>query len=221
MKNKEKKNKKIILIILLCVMVLSATVGGTIAWLTRTDKITNSFTVGTFNVPTTDPTDENVQIDIEGHLYEPSWNELEEHKIIPGSAFEKDPYVGIGTGSEDAVVYVYVENNFSDKVYFTINSGWEKVDAKAGYKTDTYTSGLFKYTANLVGSSNSDSWTLMPLFSEVVIDEDADSADLTVADGKNSEVVVSSFIHQAKDGDGNAIDANIIETAAKEAFGIN
>lgn len=220
-KENKKTNRKLILVILLCVIAISATIGGTIAWLTKTDKLTNSFVVGTFEVPTTDPVDSSVSIDIDGHLYEPSWDDSITHKIMPGSSYEKDPYVGIGAGSEDAVVYVYVENNFSNKVYFTVNQGWEIVSDEDGFKEDTSTSGMFKYTAGLTGNSNSDSWTTTPLFSEIVVDDSADYSDLKVQEGKNSEIIVSSFIHQAKDADGNLIDESIILEAAKKAFGIN
>ena len=218
---KEKKNKKSLILLVLALLISFAMVSGTVAWLTRTSKITNSFTVGTFEVPTTDPEDATQTISIDGHLYEPSWDANAPHKLLPGITFEKDPYVGIGAGSEDAVVYVYVENNFSNKVYFTINSGWEAVadNKTAGSKEGTYTSGLFKYTAGLTGSADADSWTTTPLFSEINADDTADSEDFTVAAGVN-EIVVSSFIHQAKDDEGNAINEATILEAAKAAFGI-
>lgn len=215
-----KKNKKMILLVILLLFMVFATAQGTIAWLTRTSKITNTFTVGTFELPTTNPNNPNETITLEGNLYEPSWDATEEHKFVPGITITKDPFVGIGKGSEDAVVYVYVENNFSNKIYFTLNAGWEAVEAESGYAQDTYTSGLFKYTDGLVGSTTDDVWTSTPLFSEVVADETANIVDFTVAEGEKLEITVSSFIHQAKDSSGNAIDAATIEAAAKQAFGI-
>lgn len=215
-----KKNKKTILLVILLLFMVFVTAQGTVAWLTRTNKITNTFTVGTFVLPTTDPIEPNETIAIDGHLYEPSWNEEVEHKFVPSIAITKDPYVGIGKGSEDAVVYVYVENNFSNKVYFTMNAGWEAVEAEEGFAQDTYTAGLFKYTAGLTGSADKDVWTSTPLFSEVVADETANSEDFAVADGENTTITVSSFIHQAKDSEGNALEEDTIKTAAKTAFGI-
>lgn len=212
-----KNGKKLALIVLAVLLVLTI-VGGTVAWLTRTDKLTNTFTVGTFEVPTKDP--EGKDITIDSHLYEPSWNSSDEHKLLPGTEYEKDPYVGLGEGSEDAVVYVYVENNFSNKVYFELNAGWEKVEAVDGYLTDTYTSGLFKYTAGLSGASAGNVWTTAPVFSKIVVDESATKVDFEVSSGKNTEITVSSFIHQVSDGNGNEIDSNAILAAAKEAFGI-
>lgn len=220
MQNEKRKNKKGLLLILLAFLLVTVVASGTIAWLTQTSTLTNSFTVGTFEDPTTSPTDPSQTIQLDGNLYEPSWDSSVEHKLIPGVSYSKDPYVGIGAGSEDAIVYVYVKNNFSNKVYFTLNNGWEAVEATDGYAQGTYTSGLFKYTLGLSDAEDADVWTAQPIFSSVVADETALISDFTVAEGTNSEIVISSFIHQKYDGDGNAIDEATILAAAKDAFGI-
>jgi len=224
-----KLDKKSILIVILAIALIGVMIGGTVAWLTATSTLTNSFTVGSFNLPTTDPdavggADND---DIEQYLYEPSWVDTAEHKLVPGVSFDKDPYVGIGKGSEDAVVYVNITNNYSNKVYFTINDGWEAVEAEdASIVTENgenknFTSGLFKYTAGLTNATNTDVWTEKPLFSEIVVADDANTSDLTVGQGKENQIVVSSFIHQAKDSEGSNIsDADVILPAAKAAFGI-
>ena len=215
-----KNNKKLtILIGLILVLVIATT--GTIAWLTKTSSITNTFTVGDFKPPTTSPTNPEESITINGNIYEPSWNAEEEHKLLPGVSFEKDPYVGIGAGSEDAAVYVYVENNFSNKIYFTINEGWEAVEATSGLESETYTSGLFKYTNGLQGQDSKDTWTITPLFSTIKADDTAELSDFTVEDSKKTEIKVSAFLHQAKDGEGALIPDETIENAAKTEFKIN
>lgn len=219
-KNEKKKDKKIYVILLLILIILLLTVVGTIAWLTKVSSVSNTFTIGSFEKPSTSPLDPTIKIDIDGNIYEPSWNKDETHKLIPSVTFAKDPYVGLGKGSEDAEVYVYVENDFSNKVYFTINDGWEAVEATAGYKAGTYTSGLFKYTTTLNASKTDDIWTATPLFSSVATDETSTIEDFTVDSSKKSEIKVSSFLHQAKDNKGTAIPAETILQAAKEAFNI-
>ena len=216
MRSKKKKISAIALVLIVGVLAIS----GTIAWLTRTSSVTNTFTVGSFEVPNTSPTDPETPIEIDGNIYEPSWVVSDEHKLVPAISFDKDPYIGIGAGSEDAAVYAYVENSFSNKVYFTINSGWEAVSAEAGFAEGTYTSGLFKYTAGLKGSSDSDTWTTTPLFSSVNTDESATAADFTVGTDEKMEIKVSSFLHQTKKGDGTLISEDIIEDAAKKAFDV-
>ncbi len=219
-KREKQSNQKTIFAIALLLISVVLVVSGTIAWLTKTSSVSNIFTVGSFENPSTSPTNPETPISIDGNIYEPSWNKEEEHKLIPAATFEKDPYVGIGAGSEDAAVYVYVENSFSNKVYFTINAGWEAVEATEGFKEGTYTSGLFKYTEGLKNAADSDVWTSQPLFSEVVTDETATAEDFTVRDSGELEIKVSSFLHQTKDSDGTEIPEETIEQAAKDAFGI-
>ena len=213
------EKKRNALIVVLGVILAVGIIGGTVAWLTRTSSLTNTFTVGSFETPVTDPTDSSKSIDIEGNLYEPSWDEDAEHKLLPGNEYAKDPYVGIGAGSEDGVVYVYVKNNFSDKIYFEINNGWSAVSgyATAGSKSGTYTSGLFKYDTVLTAKSNGDTWTTTPLFSKVEVADTANSADFNTESNAKT-ITVSSFLHQAKDDEGEDIDATEILNAAKGAF---
>jgi len=216
---KRKNSKKIVAIVAIVLILAILATAGTIAWLTRTSQITNTFTVGSFTSPTTDPTDPTQTISISGNLYEPSWHDEEEHKLIPGNTYAKDPYVGIGPESEDAVVYVNVENNIPNNAYFTINTGWEAVTGQvtAGPVADTYKSGIFKYTAGLTGSDSADVWTTTPLFSEITTAENANASDFTPATG-DPTITVKAFLHQAKDSNGDPIDAATIEAAAITAF---
>lgn len=215
------KNKKKLIIIPIVLLVMIV-VGTTVAFLSAKSSITNHFVVGSFNLPSTDPvTGDNKNLT--QYLDEPSWDDDETHKLLPGISFAKDPYVGIGSGSEDAVVYVYVENNFSENIYFTINQGWTAVENEtaAGSAANSYTSGLFKYNAILSSSNDSDAWTTTPLFSEISVSNNATYEDFEVGPGKDTTIKVSSFIHQAKDSSGEPISASVIEDAAKSAFGIN
>jgi len=220
-RTEKRKNKKMLAVIIFSLIVVFLATAGTIAWLTSISTISNTFTIGSFEIPTTEPGNpsQTIEEELDGNIYEPSWDASAQHKLIPSATFEKDPYVGIGVGSEDAAVYVYVENSFSNKVYFNLNAGWEAVEAKSGSKEGTYTSGLFKYTAGLSGATTQDKWTTTPIFSTVETDEEATTTDFTVEEGQDSVIKVSSFLHQAN-GDEGAIDEATIEAAARAAFNI-
>ncbi len=220
--------KKRIGIVLLVAALLLCSIGATIAWMTAENELTNNFTVGTFNVPeegpTTepiDPSDPDIDEKLNGHLYEPNW--VPDSKIVPGTTVAKDPYVGIGKGSEDAYVYIYVENNFKNTgstIGFEINSSWTPVEGcytTNPTDTDFYTGGLFVYTGKLTASATAEGWTTDPLFSNVIVKNEATADDLTVTTGTTS-IVVKSFIHQAADGAGNDLAATAL-SAAKTQFG--
>lgn len=219
--------KKTVTIAVLVACLLLAAIGGTIAWMTVKDSLTNQFTVGNFNDPEKDPEGED-KLDpdgedkdkLDGHLYEPSWD-AENNKITPGGTLKKDPYVGIGADSEDAYVYVYVRNSATDPddIYFALNTGWEVVDADlaqeatalndeydpkpndASPSTKYYVSGLFRYNKKLEANPDKDSWTETPVFDEVFVRHSADNTTLSPVSGSNiTALKVTALLHQATSG---------------------
>ena len=145
---------------------------------------------------------EKPNIGLGGYIIEPSWDTSDnaEHKLVPGGSLYKDPYVGIGKGSEDAVIYVYIDNPFkNNSVYFTLNEGWEAVSeySQAGTESDTYVGGLFKYTAVLTASDSADSWTAKPVFTKINVSDDATNDDFDV---EEKSIEVSCFIHSIRSG---------------------
>ena len=227
--NKRSNRTTIIIALVACLFLL----GGTIAWLTSTSELTNTFTVGTINPVDADedgpgdveipdlPQDELDKI-LSDNLYEPNW--VADSKLLPGSTITKDPYVGLGAKSEEAYMFVNVENTMANNgnICFELNNGWFAVDAQivtTGGKT-YYTDGLFMYDSSLAGADSGNVWTATPLFSEVIISDDAvagDFVDVNDAD-KIGDITVKSFIHQAKAGDGSDLKDTAV-AAAKAKFG--
>lgn len=253
---KNKRNKVIALTTAVLLIVALAAMG-TIAWLTATDSVDNTFTVGTFNKPDTtipdegdpdlpDPVDpdnpspDKDNQDLDGYIVEPSWFENEDHKILPGESFYKDPYVGTGDGSEAAAVYVYVENPFENgSVYFKMNSDWEAINSFEGkdYANDImvdgtlyYTGGLFRYAGPTGGSSylvpqdGENAWTSQPVFNQIIVADDVDANDLKVIQETNGEtgavtkqynnITVNAFLHQVYEADDTQIDTATMTKAA-------
>lgn len=223
----------VVAVLLVCILAI----GGTIAYLTSHSELTNTFTVGQISPINPDengPTgpeipekDKNDESKLQGNLYEPSW--VKGSKLLPSATIKKDPYVGVGAGSEACEVYVYVTNTMknNDNIYFTINGGWEAVSGYAtSFEGDKYTGGLFKYTAGLDASSekNNNVWTDQPLFSKVIVSDDAAAEDFIVADSQDSKTVgsikVQSFLHQSKDASNQEIPDQTILDAVKKQFNL-
>lgn len=216
----QKSNKRKYLIGALAVLLVAVVVGGTVAWLNSQSGLTNSFTVGNVDNPTTEPGDPETPIDpdnpdnpedenLDGNLYEPSW--VDDSKIMPGNSIAKDPYVGIGDGSESAYVFIYVENNTmsvtgtekDDAPYFVLNGNWAVVSnegtpiaTSAAENTNAYTSGLFMYSTDgvdpvlLEGLADKDNWTVNPIFSAVTTPKDAEGSDFA----ENPTIDVKSYV---------------------------
>ena len=96
--------------ILMFVLVLSFTIGGTLAWLTDTTApVTNTFTYGDINITLAETT--------------------EVYKMVPGNSISKDPSVTVESGSEACWLLVKVEEsaNFKDFMTYTIASDWTQL----------------------------------------------------------------------------------------------
>lgn len=202
-----KSKTRSILTVCLALALVAAAVLGTIAYMTAQDSKTNTFTVGSFNKPT-DP--DHPEQTLDSYLIEPSW--VENSKLVPGGSVAKDPKVGIGAGSEDAYIYVYVDNKTladADKklVTFTLNDGWTAVEghAVAGNADNTYVSGLFKYNTKLTGGD----WT-SNVFTKVDVSASANTTDFAT----EPQMIVYAYIHQATDGAGVDDLADTANTAA-------
>ena len=201
-----KSKTRSILTVCLALALVATAVLGTIAYMTAQDSKTNTFTVGSFNKPT-DPDRPDQTLD--SYLIEKNW--VENSKLVPGGSVAKDPKVGIGAGSEDAYIYVYVDNktltDASKKlVTFTLDDGWTAVEghAIAGDASNTYVSGLFKYNTKLTAGS----WT-SNVFAKVDVSANANTTDFAA----KPQMTVYAYIHQAADGAGVDL-ADTANTAA-------
>lgn len=106
--------KKTLTVLLALVLVIAMSVAGTMAYLTSTDTVTNSFTVGkvaiTLDELDTDNDDnqsDNVQV---GNTVRDKANA---YNLIPGHVYTKDPTVHVDPASEDSWVFVKVENGIA------------------------------------------------------------------------------------------------------------
>ena len=190
----ETRNKrKIVLTVVLVLALIAAAITGTYAWLTAQDSAQNTFTVGEFNEPSvkpdpSDPDEPGSDPSADGFLTETKWVDLS--KVYQGAEIAKNPNVGIGEGSDDAYVFVYVDNNTqasdsdiaTNAPYFFLNEGWEAVEADSiavGEDQTAYTGGLFVYkggtepNSHIFKASESDDDYTGEVFSEVIVPKGA------------------------------------------------
>ena len=223
-----------IIALLLCVFLL----GGTIAWLTSQSELINTFTVGQINAiepgqlgpdgevipvdPAPEDPDHNLDDILNGNLYEPNWKP--DSELLPSVKITKDPYVGLGAGSEAAYAYVHVANSMTNNnhVYFAINPGWMMVDAVPIRVNGStyYTGGLFVHRDKLTTNASENVWTDTALFSEVIVDEQGTAEDFLDTEGNVGNIRVTAYVHQAESSDGTDL-CDEAEAAAKAYFANN
>ena len=101
-----KTKSKALLLTLCAVLLVAASVLGTMAYLTSTDTVTNTFTVGKVEI-TLDETD----------VTNPNGPRVKanSYKLMPGTTYTKDPTVTVKAGSEESYVRMKVTfNNATD-----------------------------------------------------------------------------------------------------------
>lgn len=103
-------------------LALTATVGGTLAWLIAEDTVTNTFTYGDINIELTE-TDTGLDADDN--------DKTNEYEMVPGNAIAKDPKVTVEADSEDCYLFVQLEesDNFGDFMTYEVDTNvWTALD---------------------------------------------------------------------------------------------
>lgn len=105
-----KKAKKAILLVLCAALLVGASVAGTLAYMTSTAKVTNTFTIGNVNI-----TLDETKVDLDGKpVADENPVTSNSYKLVPGATYTKDPTVHVAANSEDSWIFVKVENGISD-----------------------------------------------------------------------------------------------------------
>ncbi len=140
-------NKKTVALLMACVLLVGAAIGGTMAWLVdSTGEVTNTFTVGDINITLTE-TDEGIGIDTETEENQQAgkFDGNNEYHFVPGDTLPKDPKVTVSADSEACWLFVKVtdaHNEITDTengnkiVNWTVNTSndeWKPVPNENGY----------------------------------------------------------------------------------------
>lgn len=100
--------RKTLILAACAIMLVCATIAGTLAYLTATDSVKNTFTVGNVNI-----TLDEAPVDEEGQETTGKRVQTNTYKLLPGKEYDKDPTIHVDADSEDCYVFVTVTNNIS------------------------------------------------------------------------------------------------------------
>lgn len=113
-----KNAKKIVALLLCAVLLVGASVAGTLAYLTSTtDEVKNTFTVGKVQLGDEDGKGalDEAKVDLYGDPVDGAERVTSnEYKLIPGHEYTKDPTLHVAQGSEPCYLFVKVVNGISD-----------------------------------------------------------------------------------------------------------
>lgn len=204
-----KTAKKALLLISCAVLLVVASVVGTMAYLTSKDTVTNTFTVGKVKITLDEAkvkTDGTYETDINNRV------KANTYKLVPGHTYIKDPTVTVEANSEDSYVRVLVKVEnidnlrtvFTDSKYYTSGGFFrleELVDLDTtvwifnGYKADG-TTGVYEFRYKYkVGSSATDT-KLAPIFKKITVPGEDVTSD-NIGNLENVKIVVEAHAIQA------------------------
>lgn len=196
-----KKTKKALILSLCAVLLVTASVLGTVAYLTSTDKVVNTFTVGNVAI-TLDETD--VDNSTPG---DDDRDKANSYKLLPGHTYTKDPIIHVAANSEDCYLFVKIVNEISaieadTKVADQMTAkGWVAVDES---------NGIYVYTTDKVNPVVVSKEADVPVFDTFTIAGTVDNT--TLAAYANKTITVTAYAIQA-DGFADKTASEIWNTA--------
>lgn len=121
--------KRTVALVLAIVLVFAVAVGGTVAYLTSTANVKNTFTVGSVNIKL-----DEAKVTPDGKAVTPAERvTANDYKLMPGHEYTKDPTVTVLKGSEKSYVRMKVTfNNAAAIIAMLTNPEFE--DEVTGYE---------------------------------------------------------------------------------------
>ena len=175
------KTKSKALILSVCALLLvAATVLVTMAFLTSTDSVNNTFTVGKVKI-----TLDEAKVDDMGVVDTTATSRVKAntYKLIPGHMYVKDPTVHVDATSEDSWLFVKLENGL---VNIIDNTTIEAQMAANGWTAVTGKTGVYAYRSIVSAGDN------VKVFGSFTLKGDAD-----VASYANAKISVTAYAIQA------------------------
>lgn len=179
--------RKIAIAIAAAALAGTCAIGGTLAWLTSSAEITNTFTMGNVNITldeanlATSDEDDRTSSD-------------QTYTVYPGAVVEKDPQITVEADSAPCYVYAWVSDtltiNGADATTVTVNDAWTLVQANINGGT------VYRYANGVVSTSESDQ-PLTKVFNSITISTAVEQA----ADGENvitGNIEVKAFAIQSE-----------------------
>lgn len=189
-----KKKTKALMLVLCAVLLVTASVLGTMAYLTSTDKVVNTFTVGKVAI-----TLDEAKVDPDGKPVADAARVKENaYHLLPGHGYTKDPTVHVQANSEDSFIFVKVENGIANYEAGTTiaaqiaANGWTALDGVENVYYKTYT--------------KSAEITNLPVFGHFTIADHANDTDSWNNFSAETKVTVTAYAVQ-QDGFASAAAA--------------
>ena len=170
-----KKAKKVLLLVLCAALLVGASVAGTVAYLTSSGSVTNTFTTGNVAIKLE-------EYDVDGQTGKQNNNvvtELNDLELVPGRKIEKQPFITVDSDSEDCWLFVKVENGLGSAVSINGMENWENLG-----------SGYYRYPEIVKAGA------VIDVFTSVTCDAGLGKANMDALEGK--QIVITAYAVQSE-----------------------
>ena len=142
-----KKTTKALALVLCAMLLVVGSVMGTLAYLTSTKEVKNTFTVGNIEIKL-----DEAKVDENGKALSSGERTIEknEYHILPGIDYDKDPTVWVKEGSEEAYIRILVTTNKYDKLVEIFGANFKPETYVTGWNRDIWVSTDIKIDADKV-----------------------------------------------------------------------
>lgn len=198
-----KTRSKALLLTLCAVLLVAATIFGTMAYLTSTDTVTNTFTVGKVNIKL-----DEAKANPDGTLVEGAERvKANSYKLLPGHTYSKDPMVTVLNGSESSYVKMTVtfsKANELDAIFAPdganltrIFNGYDAANwiAKGNTKDATANTRTYEFWYKEAVAAPTADVALDALFDSITVPGEITGAQLATIEGMT--ITVNAYAIQA------------------------
>lgn len=198
-----KTRSKALLLSLCAVLLVAATIFGTMAYLTSTDTVTNTFTVGKVNIKL-----DEAKANPDGSLVANADRvKANSYKLLPGHTYSKDPMVTVLSGSESSYVKMTVtfsNANELDAIFApdganltSIFSGYDAANwiAKGNTKDATANTRTYEFWYKEAVAAPTADVALDALFDSITVPGEITNEQLATIEGMT--ITVNAYAIQA------------------------
>lgn len=198
-----KTKSKALLLALCAVLLVAASVLGTLAYLTSQDQVKNTFTVGKIALDLWEH-----KVDADGKATNETTNSGNEYvDITPGHTYSKDPTVTVKADSEASYVRLMVTvtyneaadavlENYNYSSWFDWNENWEMPAAPTTVKADGKIARTYEFRykgVNGVMAETTQDTDLPALFTKIKIPENITNTELATLEGLQIDIVANAI----------------------------
>lgn len=187
------KKLKVLLTLVCAVLLVAVSVMSTMAYLTSTAEVKNTFTVGNVSIKL-----DEAPVDADGKATNGDRVNENTYKLLPGHEYTKDPIVHVVSNSEDCYLFVKVVNEII-AIEDSTNTVASQMTAK-GWKAVDGQTGLYVYVGTTDGATEPlavEAGSNITVFEKIKVAGTVDNE--TLAGYANKTITVTAYAVQ-KDG---------------------